>query len=252
MELSYIIVAAGQDLSNLNHPRCLHLCARTGNPQFLSPPPQRPGDILGLCEGGSVSDIRAFCDQLCTQAAACGAIFADLEDTQWTGLIAALDSTAYRKHLTCYVPLCMADAAPHSILTVSTAISGGSLRQYFQSLLYRHGKNRIAALLEYTSMRFRLPSDQSEGELLDSDAREQLRHKHDSTIFFSSELCANYFTYGDESGSYFVLFDDKNTFLRKLELLESIQITDRFVLYPDAETFFLPYKKEPEHIFPDS
>ena len=40
-------------------------------------------------------------------------------------------------------------------------------------------------------------------------------------------------------GSYFVLFDDKNTFSRKLEILDALGIRDRFVLYPDAEKFGL-------------
>lgn len=239
MEHSYIVVAAGQDLAYLDERRWLHLCARTGSMQFLSPPPQREGDILGLCDGDSVRDITGFCAQLCEQAEACGAVFADLEHSSWTGLIAALDTEAHRRGLTCYVPLCMSDAAPHSVLTVSTAISGGSLRQYFQTLLYRHGEGRIAALLERTSMRFCLPSDQPDGELLNEEEREQLLLQHGSTVFFSSELCANYFTYGDQNGSYFVLFDDKNTFSRKLEILEELGIRDRFVLYPDAEEFSL-------------
>lgn len=240
MEPCYITVAAGQDLAHSDNPRLLHLCAKTGaSPVLLSSPPRQTGEILGLCEGRAVPDIPLFCEQLCAQAQTCGAVFSDLEHPDWAELTAQLDRAAHEHNLTCYVPLCMADAAPHAILTASTAVSGGSLRSYFNELLYRYGDNRIAALLERTSVRFALPSEQPEGEPLDKSEREQLLRRHGSTVFFSSELCANYFTFGDTDGSYFVLFDDKSTFTRKLDILDELGVRDRFVLYPDAAEFEL-------------
>ncbi|MGN1030104.1 MAG: hypothetical protein ACI4PQ_00710 [Butyricicoccaceae bacterium] len=240
MELSYIIVAAGRDLDQPCDRRRLHLCAQTGSSvDFLAAPPDRSGDILGICDGGVCGDIHTLCETLCTEAEPCGAIYADLERRELTGLIAALDTEAHHRDITCYVPLCMADAAPHSILTVSTAISGGSLRHYFSGLMQRYGEKRIAAVLERTCMRFRLPTDQPDGEPLEEEARLRLLHEQGSMTFFSAELCANYFTCEQDGESYFVLYDDRSTFLRKLELLDDLGVQDRFILYPDAEEFGL-------------
>ena len=67
--------------------------------------------------------------------------------------------------------------------------------------------------------------------------REELRQRLEErapSVFFSSELCAHYFTYmSRESGAHFVLFDDGATLRRKLEAAQSLDI--RTVLAPWPE-----------------
>ena len=62
----------------------------------------------------------------------------------------------------------------------------------------------------------------------------QLREETVSSVFFSQELCAKYFTYMDRGSARFVLFDDDDTMRKKQEMLSAAGISRQFLLYPDA------------------
>lgn len=54
------------------------------------------------------------------------------------------------------------------------------------------------------------------------ELEEKLEQLHPS-VFFSHELCARYFTYmSRESGAHFVLFDDRDTLRKKLEVAQEL------------------------------
>ena len=45
------------------------------------------------------------------------------------------------------------------------------------------------------------------------------------SVFFSQELCARYFTYmSRESGGHFVLFDDGETLVKKMEVSQKLGV----------------------------
>ena len=55
-------------------------------------------------------------------------------------------------------------------------------------------------------------------------------------VFFSRELCARYFTYmSRESGAHFVLFDDKDTLAKKLEVARSLGISTAVAAFPEVQ-----------------
>ena len=60
-----------------------------------------------------------------------------------------------------------------------------------------------------------------------------LRQKHHSSVYFSRELMANYFTYSAERGTHFVLFDDEETLRQKVSLAQRLGIPSAFVMYPE-------------------
>ena len=59
-------------------------------------------------------------------------------------------------------------------------------------------------------------------------SREALRELMDRTqpsVFFSQELCARYFTYmSRESGAHFVLYDDGETLMKKMEVSQKLGV----------------------------
>ncbi|MDO5547885.1 MAG: hypothetical protein Q4F79_05295 [Eubacteriales bacterium] len=128
----------------------------------------------------------------------------------------------------------MARSAPHATYIAETAISGGSLSQYFTQLAEQYGKQQIAAQLVRSYARFSIPSSSANGIPMTKEQVEQLRRNVGASAFFSRELCAKYFTYMERGSARFVLFDDDDTLRRKQHVLSSIGITKQLFLYPDA------------------
>lgn len=170
-------------------------------------------------------------------------IFADFErDTPaCRALLAALDRHLREAGLALYTTVRGGRAAPHAIVTLSTAISGGSLTGYISSLQSNYGPDRVAAFLQPISRDFALPSRSPEGKPLTESEREELLARTGSQVFFSRELCAKYFTYTDGQGTaHFVLFDDNSTLEAKLSQLEGCEIPAVFALFPDAKALLTP------------
>ena len=58
-----------------------------------------------------------------------------------------------------------------------------------------------------------------QGRPISQETLERLQRRLNPSVFFSPDLCAHYFTYmSRESGAHFVLFDDRDTLRKKLEL----------------------------------
>lgn len=82
---------------------------------------------------------------------------------------------------------------------------------------------------------FFLPSPTGSGVPLSRrELEEKLEQLHPS-VFFSHELCARYFTYmSRESGAHFVLFDDRDTLRKKLEVAQELGITSAVAALPEV------------------
>ena len=69
-------------------------------------------------------------------------------------------------------------------------------------------------------------------------SREELARRIEDlspSIFFSSELCAHYFTYmNKQNGAHFILFDDAASIRKKLYVARSLDISDVLLPYPDV------------------
>ena len=67
--------------------------------------------------------------------------------------------------------------------------------------------------------------------------RQQLRQQMDAlrpSVFFSRELCARYYTYMDrDTGAHFVLFDDGDTMLCKVEVARRAGVSVFLAPYED-------------------
>ncbi len=170
-------------------------------------------------------------------------VFADFEhDTPLNRrLLAAFDEALHEAELPLYVPLSCGAGLNHAILTVSTAVSGGSLTEYITSLQGIYGAARVAAFLQPVSQDFTLPSPTPNGTTLSAAARAALLAQTGAQPFFSRELCAKYFTYMDTDGqAHFVLYDDDSTLAAKLAQLSGCGVQNVFALFPDAAGLLSP------------
>ncbi len=146
-----------------------------------------------------------------------------------------------------YVPEALAQAFPQARVLICTAISGGSLRQRLQEAVQHYGAQRIALYLQRLRMEFPLPCSKGEGTLLTAETLHQLQHGR--RIYFCSELCAHYFTYAGGGQTRFVLFDNAESLLRKIQLSGELGIDEGFILWPETQDLlprFFGKKKEGE------
>lgn len=130
-----------------------------------------------------------------------------------------------------YCPLSL--PAEGAILLVGTGLSGGSLRTLLEETACRYGAERLALDLERVMMDFPLPCPSGCGTPLTREELLALREKHPSSVYFSRELMAKYFTYSAGSGTHFVLFDDAETLRQKVRLAQGLGIQTAFLMFPE-------------------
>ncbi|HBI64523.1 MAG TPA: hypothetical protein DDX51_05340 [Clostridiales bacterium] len=239
---NWMIAAAGPDAKRTREAglTCLHLCTRLsaeGRFVQLSHPASARGDYLGIADGGGVPrgcDSFAAAAVSAAQARGCAGLMADFERPLLQELVSALDGTAHRSGLDLFIPLPLAEYAPHAHIIADTAISGGSLEARFSDLIDRFGQERIAAQLICSCADFLLPCSAPDGRPLSDEEFQSLLDRTGSAVFFSRELCAKYFTYSDGGQAHFVLFDDGDTLRAKVRILRECGIDRLLAVYPDA------------------
>lgn len=135
------------------------------------------------------------------------------------GLAGGLDRLTRQRGLSLYVPELYHDNAPHARLLVSTAVSGGSLRQRLEEAAQTWGRDRVVPALERIAADFTPPQRSGQGRSLSPEELRLLRERLKPGIFWSPELRVRYFTYFDQGQTHFVLFDDGETLRAKLRLI---------------------------------
>ena len=71
-------------------------------------------------------------------------------------------------------------------------------------------------------------------DILNAQLKAMMEEKQPS-VFYSSDLCARYFTCLQEKESHFILFDDSGTITRKIQAGNALGIPTGFLLYPETE-----------------
>ena len=146
--------------------------------------------------------------------------------------VAALSALCRRYGRTLYVPERCGGQMPDARVVVSTALSGGTLRRRLEEVCRRFGPRRIALDLACVRADFSLPAPYGDGTAL--TARQLAALREQRPVFFSPELCARYFTYGQGGMTHFVLFDDADTLRRKMALAAELGIQTGFLTLPEA------------------
>ena len=131
-----------------------------------------------------------------------------------------------------FVPERCGHAVADARVVVSTALSGGTLRRRLEEICRRFGAQRLALDLACVRADFSLPAPYGDGAALSAQQLAALRGQR--PVFFSPELCARYFTYGEGGMTHFVLFDDADTLRRKMSLAAELGIGTGFLSLPES------------------
>ena len=90
--------------------------------------------------------------------------------------------------------------------------------------------------LERVAEDFFLPSPTGQGMPLTREELRQRLEERAPSVFFSSELCAHYFTYmSRQNGAHFVLFDDAGSIRKKLQVARNLGISSAVLAYPQVD-----------------
>ena len=181
-------------------------------------------------------DVSIFCREMVRECQARGftGILFDAESPPspaFSRIISILSEETVRRGWSFYLPEAYSNYSDSARILVSSAISGGSLRQRLSSALERYGPQRITLCIDRSAEDFFLPAPSGSGKPLSREELQQKIKLVSPSIFFSNELCAHYFTYMDRSSAaHFVLFDDVGSIRKKIDLAEQVGIR-RFLLF---------------------
>jgi len=158
----------------------------------------------------------------------------DARDEAHGAIVSTLAPLLAGRGITLFVPEYYAPAAPSARVLISSALSGGTLEQRLEEALVRFGADRTVLALEKAAEDFPLPAPDGCGTPLTDLQLRQMLERLRPAVWFSTPLCARYFTYLTAAGAVrFVLFDDDDTLRRKVETARRLGIC-RFLL-PWAE-----------------
>lgn len=206
------------------------------------PLPVRGGLMAVDCAGfDGRGESGPFCQEVLRECAARGftGVLCDFEGRPFPLLIQILrelEGLLEKRGWPLYVP---ESYGPHTVsakVLVSSALSGGSLAQRLAEAAQRYGQGRVALAIERVAEDFYLPSPSGQGQPLSQEELRRLMDERSPSIFFSTELCAHYFTYmSQENGAHFVLFDDAGSIRKKLQVARGLGIRQAVLSYPQIE-----------------
>ncbi len=133
------------------------------------------------------------------------------------------------------LPLSASAICPNASFHVSSAVSGGSLRAYLETLIHKVGAQNL--IIEHPLIRrtFDMPSKSGEGVPITEQELQTLLSRSEIQSFYSPDLCTNYFTYHTSEGAHFVLFDDARSLSAKAKLCETLGLKVHLYLFSEIK-----------------
>ncbi len=195
-------------------------------------------DNAGFSGGGEPGP---FCQEVLRECAARGftGALCDFEGPAvqpLPAIVQTLGEAFQRRGWPLYVTEGYGDCSGRARVLISSAVSGGSLRQRLQEAVERYGASRTVLAAERVAEDFYLPSPTGQGIPLTREELHRRLEERSPQVYFSSELCAHYFTYmSDRSGAHFVLFDDAPSIRKKLQLARQMEIGEAVLAYPQVD-----------------
>lgn len=254
MDSHLILTAAPEDLSRAaahNLP-VAHLAYQIGQGFHLfraNIPLGLRGGLMMLGDGGPDVDLASGTPETlaaevmreCIQRGFHGVVLAFTRTSPALHAAAAMLSGRLRRQGgALYLPEAYAADSDWARILIPTALSGGSLAARLQEVSGHYGAERICLDIERVRTDFCLPSEKSQGEQLTARELYTLMQEKQPEPYFSQDLCAYYFTYQDDNGSHFVLYDDVGSIRKKLFLASKLGIDHAVLFYPEVEDL-LPF-----------
>ena len=157
-------------------------------------------------------------------------VFADFDLPERVGFLDQLGAALSKRGKRLYSPL----PVPSGCVLISTAISGGSLREMLCEARGKYGAECVALDAQRLIMDFPLPCMSGQGRPMTADELHTFQKRRDISTFYSRELGAHYFTHRLDGETHFVLFDDAQSLRAKLSLGAQLGFTAAFLMYPEV------------------
>lgn len=223
-----------------------HMAYRVGGGPHLfraSIPVVARGGLLVMDNRGfdGRGESSQFCQEVTHECAARGftGVICDFEGRPFQVLgriVAELGELMQKRGQPLYVTEPYASFSDKTKVLISSALSGGSLTQRLSEAARQYGANRVALAVERVAEDFFLPSPTGQGTPLGREELQTRIEERSPTIFFSTELCAHYFTYmSKQNGAHFILFDDAGSIRKKLQIARNLDISDALLAYPEVD-----------------
>ena len=200
------------------------------------------GGLMAMDDKGfdGRGDPSVFCREVLQECAArqFTGVLCDFEGRHpaLTTIAQRLSASCRSRGLSCYLPEHLGHCSDSAGVLISTALSGGSLKQRLEDAVKSFGIERVIPAIERTAMDFFLPSPTGHGMEL---TRQELQERFDTlspSVFFSSDLCARYFTYmSHQNGAHFVLFDDAVSIRHKLSVAQQLGLKTALMAFPQVD-----------------
>lgn len=203
------------------------------------------GGMPVICDAGfdgQPFDIQRFGGDVAAELASRASVgivadFAREESPVLREVVGELARVAAVRKLPLYTSPAYEPYAPGAHVLIGSAVAEGSLSGVLLAACERYTPERVALEVMPTRTDFALPVGEGGGKRL-SEA--ELAHMLDAQApmsFFSSELCAKYFTYlAPDRRAHFVLYDDASTIAQKLRVAENCGVKTTFLLYAEVGT----------------
>lgn len=219
-----------------------HMAYRVGGGPHLfraNMPVTTRGGLMVIDDAGfdGLGDSTTFCHEVMRECSARGfdGVVCDFEARPLTVLskiVAELGELMSKRGWPMYVTEPYARFSEKTKVLISSALSGGSLQLRLTEAVEHYGASRVALYVERVSQDFFLPSPTGQGTPLPTEELKARIEELSPSIFFSSELCAHYFTYmSPQNGAHFILFDDAGSIRKKLHVARSLDIADAVLPY---------------------
>lgn len=223
-----------------------HMAYRIGqNLQLLRaniPINLRAGLMMICCSGfDGHGDVINFCRQVIRECSIRNfdGIVLDFEGSAHPLLgqvVSKLGAITAQRNWPLFVPEEYAAFSDHTKIMISSALSGGSLQQRISDAVTQFNPRRIALCVQQVAEDFTLPAPSGCGTPLTQEELKRLIQTRGASVYFSTELCAHYFTYvSRQNGAHFVLFDNAGSLRKKIQTAKQFNLHSCILAWPEVK-----------------
>lgn len=206
-------------------------------------PLQLRGGLMAVDSGGfeGRGDSAFFCQQVERECLSRGfdGVILDFEggpQPTLCSIVEQLGRQLARRGWPLYVTAGYGSCSDQTRIMIPSALSGGSLKQRLMEAAEQFGPRRVALGVQRTAEDFTLPAANGSGIPLTQEELHRQVEAHRSSVFFSEDLCAYYFTYlSRQRGAHFVLFDTAASIVKKLELARQLNLCAALLAWPEVK-----------------
>ena len=141
-----------------------------------------------------------------------------------------LFSLLSQRKITYFLPIELAQMSKDAKIILPSSISGGSISEMIKNISDKYTPTRVCIEIIRNCHDFEMPAYKPDGYMLTREKFDALLDEYTPQCFFNADLGCKYFTYRQDGKIHFVLFDDPDTAIYKINLANSHGLHGVFLL----------------------